>query len=82
MIRALSEGIKVPAKPVYVTLKSLLSVHSVPGERERERCACYQTAFVLSFVFLIFFETLRNKRKKTLAVEEGQVCSENVLLHK
>lgn len=33
---ALSAGIKELAKPVYVTLKSLLSVRSVPRERESE----------------------------------------------
>lgn len=80
----LSEGIKELAKLVYVTLKSLLSVHSVPREREREMCVCYQTAFVLSFVFLIFFETLRNEKKNSHSGRSTLLgeCFASQMIHK
>lgn len=61
---ALSEGIKELAKPVCNAEEFAECSFSPKREGERDVCVCHQTAFVLSFVFLIFFETLRNEKKK------------------
>lgn len=62
---ALSEGIKELTKPVYVTLKSLLSVHSVPREGERDVCVIRLPSHFL--LFFLFSLKHRGTRKKKLS---------------